>query len=65
MTMEKKRLGMLLFLDPDYGNSSGKEKTWHISMLSKHADPVGMRHTHKETTLCAKDFRGKTKTCEV
>lgn len=58
MSMEK-RLGMLLFLDPNYGNSSGKEKTWHISMISKCADPVGTRHTKKETTLCAKDFRGK------
>lgn len=58
MAMEK-RLGMLLFRDPNYGNSSGKEKTWHISMISKYADPVGTRHTRKKTTLCAKDFRGK------
>lgn len=59
MLMEK-RLGTLFFLDPNYGNSSGKEKTWHISMISKYADPVGTRHTHKkETTLCSKDLRGK------
>lgn len=70
MLMEK-RLGTLFFLDPNYGNSSGKEKTWHISMISKYADPVGTRHTHKkETTLCSKDLRGKkkpkkSKKCEV
>lgn len=57
---------MLLFLDPNYGNSSGKEKTWHISMISKYADPVGTRHHKKKTTLCAKDFGGKeVKKCEV
>lgn len=64
MSMEK-RLGML-FLDQNYGNSSGKVKTWHISMISKYADPVGTRHTKKDTMLCAKDFRGKKiKKCEV
>lgn len=51
---------MLLFHDLNYGNSSGKEKTWHVSMVSKYADPVGERHTHtNETILCAKDFRKK------
>lgn len=57
LSMEK-RLGML-FLDQNYGNSSGKVKTWHISMISKYADPVGTRHTKKDTMLCAKDFREK------
>lgn len=47
MSMEK-RLGMLLLLDPNYGNSSGKEKTWHSSMGRKYAGPVGMRCTKKE-----------------
>lgn len=47
MSMEK-RLGMLLLLDPNYGNSSGKEKTWHFSMGRKYAGPVGMRCTKKE-----------------
>lgn len=60
LVLMEKRLGMLLFHDLNYGNSSGKEKTWHVSMVSKYADPVGERHTHtNETILCAKDFRKK------
>lgn len=63
LVLMEKRLGMLLFHDLNYGNSSGKEKTWHVSMVSKYADPVGERHTHtNETILCAKDFRKKKKT---
>lgn len=60
LVLMEKRLGMLLFHDLNYGNSSGKEKTWHVSMVSKYADMVGERHTHtNETMLCAKDFRKK------
>lgn len=65
----EKRLGMLLFLDLNYGNSSGKEKTWHISTISKYADPVGERDTHTQKRPCyAWKTSGegkKIKICEV